>query len=254
MESSRLPNPEYRPYQRRVLARATADEEPDRLTLLTQALPEFTEHLLTAEARHTAQLAETTAGLTAGLTTQITDLEARLISALRRTLADATLRIHLPEAGPRPRPEPAPAIATVMMPDLEPALAMQADPADEFDFRVPGAKEAPPEHRMSRAVNTVEGLWQEWMVGLPGQPAISALDSRWGSRWRAGRRAEVQWYSLRLEVIREIRRVSKSRRIAEIAAMHSVAADHRQTSRSIDAFCKQLRASRKLREAGQRRG
>jgi hypothetical protein len=31
--------PEYRPFTRRVLARANGNEEPDRLTLLIQALP-----------------------------------------------------------------------------------------------------------------------------------------------------------------------------------------------------------------------
>lgn len=237
-------HPEYRPFTRRVLARANGDEEPDRLTLLTQALPEFTEHLLTAEARHTAQLTEATATLTA----HISGLEARLAGTystyLRQALAEATLQIRLPE----------PAAATITMPDLEvePAFAIPIDPEAQFDFRVPSANETPPEYRMSRATSTVEALWHEWMAGLPGQPAISALDARWGSRWRAGRRSEVQWYSLRLEVIREIRRVSKSRRIAEILAMHTVAADHRQTGRSLDAFCKQLRASRKLREAGHR--
>ncbi len=242
-------HPEYRPFTRRVLARATSNEEPDRLTLLTQALPQFTEHLLTAEARYTAQLAEATAALT----TEIARLEARLTSAytshLRQTLAEATLQIRLPEARPALALVPALATtATVTMPDLErePALV------ESNDFRIPGAEETPPQYRMSRAIKTVEALWQEWMTGLPGQPSVSALDARWGSQWRAGRRSEVQWYSLRLEVIREIRRVSKARRIAENSAMHTVAADYRQSTRSLDAFCKQLRASRKLREAGQR--
>ncbi|KAK3898183.1 transcriptional activator of glycolytic enzymes-domain-containing protein, partial [Staphylotrichum tortipilum] len=241
-------HPEYRPFTRRVLARANGNEEPDRLTLLTQALPQFTEHLLTAEARHTAQLAEATAALTA----EIAGLEARLTSAytdhLRQTLAEATLQIRLPEAGLTPAPALVPAEATVTMPDLE----LELEPALVDDFCIPSAAETPPEYRMSRAIKTVEALWQEWMTGLRGQPAVSALDARWGSRWRASRRSEVQWYSLRLEVIREIRRISKSRRIAEISAMHAVAADQRQSSRSLDAFCKQLRVSRRLREAGQR--
>jgi hypothetical protein len=245
-------HPEYRPFTRRMLARANGNEELDRLTLLTQALPQFTEHLLTAEARHTAQLAEATAALTA----EIAGLEARLTSSytshLRQALAEATLQIQLPEAGPAPAsaPEPVPALAgaTVAMPDLE----LEPGLADDPDLRIPGAEETPPQYRMSRAIKTVEALWQEWMSGLPGQPAVLALDTRWGSRWRAGRRSEVQWYSLRLEVIREILRMSKSRRIAEISAMRAVAADHRQSSQSLDAFCKRLRASRKAREAGQR--
>jgi hypothetical protein len=62
---------------------------------------------------------------------------------------------------------------------------------------------------MCRQVKSVERLWQEWTVGLNGQPSVGALDSRWGSRWRSGRRGELQFYSLRLEVVREIRRRAK---------------------------------------------
>jgi hypothetical protein len=190
-------HPDYRPYQQKVLAQAAPAAVPDRLTLLAQALPEFTEHLTTAEARHTAQLSEITASLTA----VINGLEARLTNSyvghLRHALAEATLRIDLPEAL-APATATATATATMTIPDLD--------------------------------------------------PAGPALDDRWGSRWRAGRTAEVQWYSLRLEVIREIRRVSRSRRIAEISAMHTVAADHQRSGGSLDLFCKRLRRDRKERD------
>jgi hypothetical protein len=72
-----------------------------------------------------------------------------------------------------------------------------------------------PQYRMYRAVKTVEGLWHEWTVGLRGMLAITALDRKWGSRWRAGRRSELQWYSLRLEVIKEIKRIAQAQRIGE---------------------------------------
>ena len=100
---------------------------------------------------------------------------------------------------------------------------------------------------MSRAVKTVRDLWREWTVGLRGGPSITALDKQWGSRWRAGRQAEVQWYSLRLEVIREINRVARARRISEESAMHFVGAEQRQSNCSLDLYCKRLRANRKTR-------
>jgi hypothetical protein len=99
---------------------------------------------------------------------------------------------------------------------------------------------------MSRAIKTVEGLWKEWTVGLYGQPAVRELDSRWGYSWRAGRHTELQWYSLRLEVIREIERIARSRRIGEEAAMYIVNLQQQQTGCSMDQFCKQLRANRKV--------
>ncbi|KAF2111604.1 transcriptional activator of glycolytic enzymes-domain-containing protein, partial [Lophiotrema nucula] len=76
-----------------------------------------------------------------------------------------------------------------------------------------------PPYRMSRGIKTVDGLWREWTIGLCGGPSIQALDIKWGSRWRAGRRSELQWYSLRLEAIKEIRRYAQARRTSEEAAM-----------------------------------
>ncbi|KAL2193261.1 transcriptional activator of glycolytic enzymes-domain-containing protein [Corynascus similis CBS 632.67] len=98
---------------------------------------------------------------------------------------------------------------------------------------------------MCRTIKTVEGLWREWTVGLPGRPAIAALDRKWGSRWRAGRRGELQWYSMRLEVIKEIQRVAQARRISEQAAMYMVNMQQQQTSCSLNQFCKRLRANKK---------
>jgi Transcriptional activator of glycolytic enzymes len=57
---------------------------------------------------------------------------------------------------------------------------------------------------MSRELKMVEGLWREWTEGVPGRPSIRELDNLEGSRWRAGRQSEIQWYSLRLEAIKEI--------------------------------------------------
>ena len=65
-------------------------------------------------------------------------------------------------------------------------------------------------------------LWREWTEGLGGNPSVAAPDSKWGSRWRAGRQKEVQWYSLRLEVIKEIKRVAQVQKVSEEAAMWQV--------------------------------
>jgi hypothetical protein len=109
--------------------------------------------------------------------------------------------------------------------------------------------EPPPQYRMCRAVKTVEALWGEWTVGFRGGPAIAELDSRWGSQWRAGRQNELQWYSLRFEVIKEIRKIARARRCSEEAAMHMVNLQQQRTDCSLDSFCKQLRANRKARTA-----
>ena len=74
-------------------------------------------------------------------------------------------------------------------------------------------------HHMCRAVKSVRALWREWTEGLGGSPSIAALDSKWGSKWRAGRQNELQWYSLRLKVIKEIKRVTQIQKVSEEVAI-----------------------------------
>jgi hypothetical protein len=102
---------------------------------------------------------------------------------------------------------------------------------------------------MCRSIKTVEALWRKWTVGLRGQPSIGELDNRWGPRWRSGRQSELQWYSLRLEIINEIERTARSRRISEENAIWAFDYEQRRTGGSIDQVCKWLRASRKARIA-----
>ena len=106
---------------------------------------------------------------------------------------------------------------------------------------------------MCRTTKTVEDLWREWTVGLRGQPAIAILDSRWGSRWRAGRQSELQWYSLRSEIIKEIRRIARVQRTSEEAAMRALSLRQQQTGYSIDQLCKLLRSNRKAQLAARRK-
>ena len=100
---------------------------------------------------------------------------------------------------------------------------------------------------MCRAVRTVKELWREWTVGLQGHPSIEALDRKWGNRWRAGRHSKLQWYSLQLEVIREIRRLAQAQGMGEDAAMWQVSLQQQQASCSLDQFYKLLRTGRKAR-------
>jgi len=98
---------------------------------------------------------------------------------------------------------------------------------------------------MSRAVKTVDRLWYEWTIGFTGSPSIQALDRKWGCRWRAGRRSELQWYSLRQEVIKEIQRIAQAQRIGDEAAMWQVNLQQQKMGCSLDQLCKRLRAGRK---------
>jgi hypothetical protein len=119
-------------------------------------------------------------------------------------------------------------------------------PPEQQQIQQERALQPPPQHRMSCAVKTVGQLWREWTVGLGGgSPAISVPDSTWGSRWRAGRRIELQWYSLRLEAINEIRRIAQAQRCSETEAMWQLYMQQQRTGYSLDQLCKRLRANRK---------
>jgi hypothetical protein len=63
---------------------------------------------------------------------------------------------------------------------------------------------------MSRTIQTIPELWQEWIVGLYGQPSIEKLDELYGSRWRTGpgKASERQFYSRRKTLITEIKRLA----------------------------------------------
>lgn len=67
-----------------------------------------------------------------------------------------------------------------------------------------------PDYTMSRTIQTIPELWQEWTVGLLGQPPIEKLDELYGSRWRTGpgKASERQFYSRRKTLITEIRRLA----------------------------------------------
>jgi Transcriptional activator of glycolytic enzymes len=72
------------------------------------------------------------------------------------------------------------------------------------------ASSSVPEYSMSRTIQTIPELWQEWTMGLHGQPSIERLDELYGSRWRTGpgKASERQFYSRRKTLITEIRRLA----------------------------------------------
>jgi hypothetical protein len=104
---------------------------------------------------------------------------------------------------------------------------------------------------MRRDIRTVEQLHREWTQGLQGGPSILELDRRYGARWRSDRRSEIQFYSLRLEIIREISRISSHNSVSEIAAVQRVQGRQDREKWSMDKLCKTLRLEAKQR--GQQR-
>ena len=105
----------------------------------------------------------------------------------------------------------------------------------------------PPLYRMRRDVRTVEHLYREWTVGLQGCLPILELDRRYGHHWRRGRRDELQFYSLRREIIKEIDRIAYSDHVSEMIAMQRVQGRQDREKWSLDKLCKKLRQEAKMR-------
>ncbi|KAH8890738.1 hypothetical protein GQ53DRAFT_867189 [Thozetella sp. PMI_491] len=181
-----------------------------------------------SEARHDARHAETTAAVTT-LARELRGWEDRVAesaqSSIQKLFADGQVRLTLAgteEAVAGRGPNPA-AIWSATWSDHGPG-----------DDETGGE---PPQHTMNRTVKTVAALWEEWTKGGPGRPSISALDRRWGPRWRTGRSREVQWYSLRREVILEAGRLAATRRIPMPTAVQVLDLDQRRTLATLNRFC-----------------
>jgi len=259
----------YVPFARQVRAFVEEEKRPSQLILLTQALPVLTDFLKTMDARNEARIRELGTSVSEQLNESIGLIQASQSSQLQQLLSHGIkLQLEAPPSLPSVQAR-APAPASFLLPPPPPRVTQiateshytsaQSSPrSSEQPSPTPAPpqqlweQEDPPAYRMCRATKTVEGLWREWTVGLRGQPSITALDGRWGSRWRANRPSELQWYSLRLEAIKEIRRTAQAQRISEEAAMLLVNLQQRQIGCSLDRFCKQLRQGRKMSMAARK--
>jgi hypothetical protein len=242
-------HPAYELYARQA-APSYEDESPSQASMLYQAMPQLVD-LLTAmdaraaqrEARSQQHIAEFRSVMSDAAASQ-----AAQASQLQQLLAGGfTFRLEAPAQA-----------AVLPQLQLQPLQAASLDGSSRYTSARASAaaspapqqrqeqeQEQPSGYRMSRAVKTVEQLWREWTVGLGGGLSVQALDSKWGSRWRAGRRSELQWYSLRLEAIKEIRRTAQAQRSSEEAAMWQLNLQQQRMGCSLDLLCKQLRAARK---------
>jgi hypothetical protein len=244
---------EYKTYARQVIAYQDDDStNHDRLSILYQAVPQLMDYLKAMEGRNIqreARIEQYNTEIKA-LVNTIHESQAAQSSQLSLlTSGSLTFRLEAPTAAARQLQlqEPVAAVVTLNCSSggststLTSSSTSRSTPSPQPQAILQAEERPPPAYRMSRAVKTVARLWDEWTIGLAGCPSIQELDSRWGSRWRAGRRSEIQWYSLRLEVIKEIRRIAQIQRIGEEAAMARLNLQQQKIGCSLDQLCKQLR-------------
>jgi transcriptional activator of glycolytic enzymes GCR1 len=216
--------------------------------------------LKTIDAWNEARINELWKAVAGQLSESVDLIQASQSSQLQQLLSHGIkLQLEAPPTAPTSLPTPVPPLLLMQVATESHYTSAQSSPrSSNQPSPAPSSQpqpqphqhlweqDDPPAYRMCHATKMVEGLWQEWTIGLRGQPSITALDGRWGSRWRSGRQSELQWYSLRLEVIKEIRRTAQAQRISEEAAMLLVNMQQRQIGCSLDRLCKQLRQGRRM--------
>jgi hypothetical protein len=250
----------YDGFAQRVRAHMSDGQPPSQLALLRQAIPVLADFLQSLDARSDVQASRVEQALSQRLAAESDRIQASQLHVL--TSGALTLRLdlqqlpqqHLPQQplfqplalGGNGAPSAAAsryasAVATPRTRSPSPSGGGGGGGGSALD------EQQPPRYRMCRSVKTVERLWREWTAGLRGQPSIRQLDSRWGSRWRSGCQPELQWYSLRQEVVREVGRMAQAGRCSEEQAMWALHAEQQRTGCSLDQFCKRLRAARKAK-------
>jgi hypothetical protein len=213
---------------------------PNKLSMFYQAMPQLADHLTAIDVKieqRTKKLEALIDDMVKSQTTQ--SLQLQLL-----TSGGLTFRLEAPQP---PFQLSTSTYASAQASITATPCSAPSRSRSRSRSRSPSLSMKPPRYRMCRTVKTVEALWREWTVGLQGNPSIEVLDRKWGNQWRAGRQSELQWYSLRLEVIKEIRHTAHTQRIGEEAAMWQVNLQQQNMRCSLDQLCKRLRASRKAR-------
>ena len=60
-----------------------------------------------------------------------------------------------------------------------------------------------PRYQTSRAISSVRELWEEWDIGLHGQPSVRDLERRYHAKWRSSA-AERKFFQRRRRILAHI--------------------------------------------------
>ena len=198
---------EYRAFELRVRAAlAVAVEQDPHAIAIQKAIPAVNDRLRTMTGviqNGQASHAQALCSLEDLLTTRIEQRIEQIAGALSEFIGGS---FHfVPRGQQLVVPVPVPAPITDAFSSLSLSSGLVALPTI-----VPAQAAEPLQYRMSRTLRTIPELWQEWTIGLQGQPSIERLDELYGSSWRSGPAvaSERQFYSRRKTLITEIRRLA----------------------------------------------
>ncbi|KAK9251137.1 transcriptional activator of glycolytic enzymes-domain-containing protein [Lipomyces tetrasporus] len=100
-----------------------------------------------------------------------------------------------------------------------------------------------PKYKLPRYVSTVAELYRVWYTGSVSFPSIVSLDERYSAAWRSGDR---QYYSVRLQIIREVDRLAATRNISERDAVLLLDTERRQKNWTLNMLSNELRKRNQL--------
>jgi Transcriptional activator of glycolytic enzymes/Centromere DNA-binding protein complex CBF3 subunit, domain 2 len=234
----------YASFTQKVEACQDAEIVPNLLSVLYQAMPQLADHMQALDAWNEQRQKE----LKTIIEQQDKQALQQSLQQLQQFFASGnlTVRLEAPQQQPSlqlllPPPQlllqpPLPLLSSDMA--LSQYASARVSVAATLLAHSPSPNPIglgePPKYQMCHTAKTVEALWHEWTVGLQGRPSINMLDRQWGSQWRAGCCSELQFYSLQLEIIREIRHIAQAQRTSEEAAMWQVSKQQQNMKCSLD--------------------
>jgi hypothetical protein len=90
----------------------------------------------------------------------------------------------------------------------------------------------PSQYRMSRSLNTVSEVWDEFKRGINGNPPVEMLEHLYGAKWRRSE-AERKFFERRSKVIRLVESVMEENALNDVAAIQAVDAWLLQNQKSV---------------------
>ncbi|KAK9326470.1 hypothetical protein V1520DRAFT_300844 [Lipomyces starkeyi] len=91
---------------------------------------------------------------------------------------------------------------------------------------------------LPRYVLTVSELYRVWYTGSAAFPSIVSLDEHYGATWRSGDR---QYYSVRLQIIKEVDRLAAARNISKGDAVLLLDGERRERNWTLNMLSNEIR-------------
>jgi hypothetical protein len=98
-----------------------------------------------------------------------------------------------------------------------------------------------PTYSLSRSLQTVTEVWQEYSVGINGGPAVQVLEDTYGTSWRQ-LEPERRYYSRRKVFYSAIDEIATHRAVPHAEAVAALESERKKLRKSLDGMMKHIKA------------